>query len=1162
MVYMSIDSIIFIAFLILNLGIGLFSGLGIKNIREYAIGNRNFSTTTIAATIIATWVSGSLFFTILSETYSNGLYYIWTRIAVVLAFFIVGFTFAPRMGWFLGKLSVAEAMGNLYGTKVRLITAVASVIGTAGYIAVQFKVAGLLFEYCFNINIAYGVIIGAFIVTLYSSFGGVKSVTFTDLIQLITFGTIIPIIAFFIINEMETLDLVVDSLSNNPSFDIQKVFDFTQPKSLYYLFLFMYSLIPALNPATFQRIAMAKSIGQVKKSFFISGIIYFFLSLIVVWVSILVSSSNPNLLPKDITKHIIFNYSYIGLKGLTLAGIMAMVMSTADSYINSTAIIIVHDFCKVLKLKFVKNELVSARFTSLLIGTFALILALKGENLLKIIIASNSFYMPIVTVPLTLAVFSFHSDSRSVLIGMAAGFITVVSWYLANITFIDPIVPGMLANLIFLLGNHYLFKQQRGSWIEKEKESQLKPPPRGCLVKMQNIIKGIINLIKESAPDTSRHYITVGFFCMAMTYATMHSIPRDVYLKYPELIKFMTFSSLFFATALLSNPLWFEAWREKKLIAGIIWNFVIFSVLICYAFSFIIITNFSSMQVMIFTINLIIIAGLLRWQLVLFMLFTGVFLSLQLMKNYIVTVDYFTTISVSTQLKIAYLLILISGIMVIVFRPKQEYQILTKKRKEYLSERIGAQEEQLIDALNYQEKVARNLSKEGLEILQQAQEIIDNLRKQIITNFGEDFTTIAYNKLTSIMMYLKEVANQAKDYIRLEVKNVDINFLLTKIDNKITNLDNSIELTFFNTTHYKTMECDINLIKRLLVNIITQIKEYSIKTNNIQIHIDSTELWYRLDSIEHYTKKIPAIRFIITTLEEIGKLPSFYMGDVTQAIFTFNNKQDLYKAENIKIVNAHYGILHSNELNNEYTIIVVLPLNIRDVRPKTMDLKENETVLQEAVNNSAELEKIEMQLIQDINKSNPNIDITKIKKAINLIKKYHAKQKRKSGEPFYLHPLAVTKILLQFTSDEDALLASLLHDTVEDTPMSLSKIEAIFNPTVAKLVNGVTKFDQVKEKLKLSEYENIQKLIEQEDKKVQMIKIADRIHNMRTLSNLESYEKQKNISEQTLQFYVPMAKKLGLTNAATELQQLVFKTLNSNINGSDTAAIPNMSWKL
>lgn len=208
-----------------------------------------------------------------------------------------------------------------------------------------------------------------------------------------------------------------------------------------------------------------------------------------------------------------------------------------------------------------------------------------------------------------------------------------------------------------------------------------------------------------------------------------------------------------------------------------------------------------------------------------------------------------------------------------------------------------------------------------------------------------------------------------------------------------------------------------------------------------------------------------------------------------------------------------------------------------------MDLIEDKTILPEIVVDSLQIKKMEAQLIKDIKKKNPNIDLKKIKQAIHLIKKYHRHQKRKSGEPYYVHPLIVTQILLQFTSDEDTLLAALLHDIVEDTKITLLQIEAMFNPVVAKLVDGVTKFDQGRKKIRLSEHENIQKLIEQEDQRVLMIKIADRIHNMRTIA-YTAQAKQKKISEQTLQFYIPMAKTLRLEQAVKELQHLVFETLN------------------
>lgn len=839
---LNIDSAIFIGFLLINLVVGLFYSRDVKNIREYAIGDRNFSTATLVSTIVATWVSGSFVFNRLSETYVNGLYYIWTSTGAVISLLCIGFIFAPRMGRFLGKLSIAEAMGELYGEKIQIISAVASVIAAAGRIAVQFKVTGLLFEYCFNIDSVYGVVIGAFIVTLYSSLGGIKSVTFTDVIQFITFSTIIPIIAFFMLNEMDSLQGVADTLNTHPSFNYNEVFDFTRPKSIYYLFLFFYMIAPSFDPPMFQRISMARNVAQVKQAFVISGVVYFFLCLIVMWMGVLILSTNPNLVPKDITKHMFFNYSYVGLKGLTLAGIMAMVMSTADSYVNCAAVTLTHDFCKPLKLNIFKSELASSRFTSCLIGMFSLMIALQGQSLLKTLIACNSFYMPLVSVPFTLVVFGFKSSTRSVMIGMIAGFVTVVFWYMTNISFIDPIVPGMLANLTFLLGSRYIFKQQEESGkddiISEETPHLMQKRNFTIFTKDFNIV----NLIKKSSPTTSGSYIAVGFFCMAMIYTTMHSTPSEVRLEYPELIKFITFTSLFAATALLGHPLWLPSWKKKTLVLGIIWNLVIFSVLICAAFAFVVITNFSSMQVMIFMVNIIIVAGLLRWQLALIAIPLGVFLTLQLLKLSINTEDSIIDMSMSAQLKIAYLLLLISSIVVIFFRPKQEYQALTEEQNEHLSDRIGSQKEEMLEAQALRSEFIRNVSHEyhapmaGIvstaEGLKYAyDQLTDDQRK-----FYIDAIFQSSHSLKAFDDNIVTLARLSKSNYQLKKGDVDFSNLVygrAEVCRKLYGDNSDAQEFIFDIASNITASIDkkymIQLLDNLIINAITYCKQGKIK---------------------------------------------------------------------------------------------------------------------------------------------------------------------------------------------------------------------------------------------------------------------------------------------------------------------------------------------
>ncbi len=164
-----------------------------------------------------------------------------------------------------------------------------------------------------------------------------------------------------------------------------------------------------------------------------------------------------------------------------------------------------------------------------------------------------------------------------------------------------------------------------------------------------------------------------------------------------------------------------------------------------------------------------------------------------------------------------------------------------------------------------------------------------------------------------------------------------------------------------------------------------------------------------------------------------------------------------------------------------------------------------------------------------------------IKTALEAIKWYHGPVKRHSGEPFYLHPLAVAQIVLDYNQEEATVLGALLHDTVEDTPMLLENIDTLFGPEVARIVDGVTHLESNKDttyKVKLTNHENVLSLLEVKDRRALYVKLADRMHNMRTIQGHSSYIKQKQIAEETLQFFVPLAERLGLQKAAEELKEL------------------------
>ncbi|MES0340828.1 MAG: bifunctional (p)ppGpp synthetase/guanosine-3',5'-bis(diphosphate) 3'-pyrophosphohydrolase [Candidatus Humimicrobiaceae bacterium] len=194
---------------------------------------------------------------------------------------------------------------------------------------------------------------------------------------------------------------------------------------------------------------------------------------------------------------------------------------------------------------------------------------------------------------------------------------------------------------------------------------------------------------------------------------------------------------------------------------------------------------------------------------------------------------------------------------------------------------------------------------------------------------------------------------------------------------------------------------------------------------------------------------------------------------------------------------------------------------------------------------SKDSDKIYKELIGKIKTYNPNLDKKLLDRAYKTAKKYHGNQFRKSGEPFIIHPLSVGMILADIQLDQTSIAAAILHDVVEDTEYNLEKVMSEFGNSIARIINGVTKIDKLvfntREERQVS---NIRKMIiaMSEDVRIVIVKLADRLHNMRTLSPLNK-EKRKDIAKETLEVYAPIAHRLGINQIKSELEDLSFQYL-------------------
>jgi guanosine-3',5'-bis(diphosphate) 3'-pyrophosphohydrolase len=185
-------------------------------------------------------------------------------------------------------------------------------------------------------------------------------------------------------------------------------------------------------------------------------------------------------------------------------------------------------------------------------------------------------------------------------------------------------------------------------------------------------------------------------------------------------------------------------------------------------------------------------------------------------------------------------------------------------------------------------------------------------------------------------------------------------------------------------------------------------------------------------------------------------------------------------------------------------------------------------------------------LLKKVRSYNAKADVKELQRAYAFAETHHEGQKRMSGEDFIQHPLAVAIVLAELRLDTTTLTAALLHDTVEDTDVSLKELEEGFGPEVARIVDGLTKLDTIEFRTREQEQaENVRKMIVAMagDIRVLLIKLADRLHNMRTLAPLAP-DKQRRIATETLEIFAPLANRLGVQEMKWELEDLSFKTLH------------------
>ncbi|TDG94598.1 sodium:solute symporter family protein [Cardinium endosymbiont of Culicoides punctatus] len=453
------------AFLLFTLAAGLYFSKKTTSLKEYAVGNKNFATATLVATVLATAFGGGGLIRNVEQVHQQGLYWIFFALfATAISIWILS-PLASRMSSFMRNLSMAETIGNVYGRIPRVITAISSIITAIASVAIQIKVISLAISMCTDmVDPSIMTIIVTLVLIFYSTFGGIRAVTYTDALQFITFLAVIPVLAWLMFQKIElSIGDIVAFLKTQEKFQLSNVFSLNT-SLINIIVLILAGIVSEIRPSTIQRIYMASSPIQAKRAFIYSSILSFFIIMFITLVGIAIFVIGPDLPMEDVWKYIMNNLAPF-FKGLVCISLLSLTMSTADSELNSCVVLIAHDIVESIRGKQIvtSNGLGLVRVTSLIVGLSAMVLTFYCKGLLELMQLSFALSIPVITAPFILAVFGFRGASTTALLGMVTGTVTIIAWntWVAPKTNIDGSFFCMLANGIAMMVAHYSRPQRR-----------------------------------------------------------------------------------------------------------------------------------------------------------------------------------------------------------------------------------------------------------------------------------------------------------------------------------------------------------------------------------------------------------------------------------------------------------------------------------------------------------------------------------------------------------------------------------------------------------------------------------------------------------------------------------------------------------------------------
>lgn len=436
----SIDYAILALYFITMLGITFFTSRKVNNMTDFARGGSSgYGSFFLIATVASAFIGGGFTMGLAEKSFSAGLPYVIALFGFSLKEILVGLILAPKMKNFAGSLSVGEIMGKLYGKEARIFTGFLSMLVCGGIAGAQFSAFGYITNLLFGVSQATGAIIGACVVILYSASGGMRSVVANDVLHFCILIVGLPVVYFLASSQAGGYSNYINAqeyyLSSNVSYFMIV--------NLFISFFFGETLVPPYV----QRLLIGKTESHTAFATTMSGLISIPFFVMIALMGIIAHYLNPSIDPHIAIPYLISEVMPIGLKGLAIAGMLAVLMSSADAFLNAAAVGATHDLINVVKNNNT-NSISTSRVITIIVGIIGLCFAVSIKSALDILLQAYNFWTPMILVPLAAGIYGYRTTNLVFWGSAFAGIFTVSALNFANVDtyYIDYCIFGVIAS--------------------------------------------------------------------------------------------------------------------------------------------------------------------------------------------------------------------------------------------------------------------------------------------------------------------------------------------------------------------------------------------------------------------------------------------------------------------------------------------------------------------------------------------------------------------------------------------------------------------------------------------------------------------------------------------------------------------------------------------